>query len=93
MNQFSSAGAMPLTSTNVMQLNVKQLNVKQLNVKQLNVKYLNVMSVMQQDGVSVMQQDGVMTHDGTRPMGFLPLMCVSFDSELACAGSWAISNR
>ena len=27
MNQFSSAGAMPLTSTNVMQLSVKYLNV------------------------------------------------------------------
>ena len=85
MNQFSFAGAMQLILTNVMSLNATSLNATSLSVMSLNVMQLNVMNVM--------LQAGVMTYDGTRSMGFLPLMSVLFDSELACAVSRAISNR
>jgi hypothetical protein len=92
MNQFSFAAAIPLSSTNVMQLNV--MNVMPLsstNVMQLNV--MDVTSLTSLTSTSVMLQDVVMTHDGTRLMGSSPLMRSSFGSRLACAGSRPISNR
>ena len=108
MNQFSFAAAIPLSSTNVMQLNVMNVmplsstNVMQLNVMNVmplsstNVMQLNVMDVTSLTSLtstSVMLQDVVMTHDGTRLMGSSPLMRSSFGSRLACAGSRPISNR
>ena len=89
MNQFSFAAAIPLSSTNVMQLNV--MNVMPLS--STNVMQLNVMDVTSLTSTSVMLQDVVMTHDGTRLMGSSPLMRSSFGSRLACAGSRPISNR
>ena len=89
MNQFSFAAAIPLSSTNVMQLNV--MNVMPLS--STNVMQLNVMDVTSLTSTSVMLQDEVMTHDGTRLMGSSPLMRSSFGSRLACAGSRPISNR
>ena len=95
MNQFSFAAAIPLSSTNVMQLNVMNvMNVMPLsstNVMQLNV--MDVTSLTSLTSTSVMLQDVVMTHDGTRLMGSSPLMRSSFGSRLACAGSRPISNR
>ena len=89
MNQFSFAAAIPLSSTNVMQLNV--MNVMPLS--STNVMQLNVMDVTSLTSTSVMLQDVVMTHDGTRLMGSSPSMRSSFGSRLACAGSRPISNR